>query len=315
MDIVDELKEKLVDQNYWEGHEPSEIDFLTYPEVFHLIGKTEDVYKVIVNPVIDDITNRRLEEEFASCPLELNVIKLDASRGLDDFLQQIRNNRPNPEKLNICIIEPFDETAFFGQVNEFEGALANLVFSSGLSHFWGDGKVSRDWNNTHIIVISEHLSYAKRCPDFALFSNKGCYRRWYLTDRINIGITINDKYVNHDFTIEMSRDKVDHLALEYAKELEASGKDDKEFGPTFYGWLKQKALHPGGIYNYFTSDIEYAVNQALKDGLNGGFDTELITQLQQMGIAVLTQDHNLDLANNLDIDCDLSQWPRIVEEE
>ncbi len=157
---VEELKERLVDQNYWDGHDPGEIKYLKYPEVFHLIGKTQEVYDRIVNPMIDDIRNHRwnkrwLESELSACPLELNVIRIDATKGVDDLQSQINNNQPDPKKLNVYIFEPFDEESFQNNIQDFNVTLRKLM-RDVTDYFRPDGTVVRGWRNAHIIIITEN---------------------------------------------------------------------------------------------------------------------------------------------------------------
>ncbi len=177
---LESLKKTLVDENYWEGHEPSEISILEVPTVFLVIGKTEEVYERIVNPIIDDLGNQRwdeytrnFEQDIVSCPLVLKTYKLDASKGMESLKDQIANNHPDLEKLNIYIIEPFDEKAFEGQEMEFDNTLFRLM-TSGVSI--GSGDIRRDWYNSHIIIITEKMPCSKKCPSFDYFNRKGSLR-------------------------------------------------------------------------------------------------------------------------------------------
>ena len=170
------IKTTIVDENFWEGHEPSLISVLEYPTVFLVLGKTEEVYEKIVNPLIDDLSNQRWDEytikhkkDIASCPLALKSYNLDASKGLESLRNQIADNRPDKEKLNIYIVEPFDEKSFQGQEVEFDATLSRLM-TSGIIH---NNDKRGVWFNTHVIIITEKEPRLKNCPSFYFFSRKG----------------------------------------------------------------------------------------------------------------------------------------------
>ena len=139
-----QIVNKFIEQNYWDGHEPSSF-ICDYPDMFLLIGKKDDAYKIIINPVLEKIRNAE------ECPLSIKVVKLDASRSLELFKSQTSIMPPDPTKLNIYIIEDFDEFVFQGKEGmEFENVLCSLMGTLQKSFV-----PNMQNKNSHILIISE----------------------------------------------------------------------------------------------------------------------------------------------------------------
>ncbi len=133
--------EYFVNQNKWENHEARPIQG-DYPQMYLLVGKKSDAYELLVNPVIDGIRNQD------TCPLPLNVIKLDSSKGIEVLKSQIIINRPVLERLNLYVIEDFDESIYQGREIEEE-------FSRLLCSLMGTLQYIPHMTNSHIIIISD----------------------------------------------------------------------------------------------------------------------------------------------------------------
>ena len=58
--------------------------------------------------------------------------------------------------------------------------------------------------------------------------------------KILVGIDINDKESNPDFTINLPDEVIEQVEYMYKRALRKSGKDEEDFGPTYYEQLKKE---------------------------------------------------------------------------
>ena len=159
-DILNHIKYKLEDNKKSSG----ELPFL--PDMYLFIGKKEDAYEKIINPVIDGILNQKEPNGEKRFTMPLTVSKFDASKSLEDFERQIRTFHPDPTKINLCIIEDFDKTTFQGQFREVENAICTLISS------WNRHKVPNMYQNDSYLIV---LIIAEKdpVPCLSYFFNKG----------------------------------------------------------------------------------------------------------------------------------------------
>lgn len=147
-----ELIESIVYQNYWDGHDPHIIG--NYPDVFLVIGKIDDAYNRIINPVIEDIRNQTWDKyEFIRtepCPLSLKVIEIDVSGGPRNLKTRdiVAPTQSNDDMITLYIIKPYDAIMAMGEemVKDFQ----RFVFSLMGVAFPADND-----RHTHAIILSE----------------------------------------------------------------------------------------------------------------------------------------------------------------
>ena len=58
--------------------------------------------------------------------------------------------------------------------------------------------------------------------------------------KILVGIDINDKESNPDFTINLPDEVIEQVEYMYKRALRKSGKDEEDLGPTYYEQLKKE---------------------------------------------------------------------------
>ena len=124
--------------------------------------------------------------------------------------------------------------------------------------------------------------------------------------KILVGIDINDKESNPDFTINLPDEVIEQVEYMYKRALRKSGKDEEDFGPTYYEQLKKEDKELADM-------LETAVYVAL----------ESIMYRDSFNACVLAmdtfqkQDKNGDwyqvfsISNKIDID--LTEFPRLID--
>ena len=60
--------------------------------------------------------------------------------------------------------------------------------------------------------------------------------------KLLVGIDINNKESNPDFTINLPDDVIEQVEYMYKRTLRKSGKDEEDFGPTYYEQLKKEDM-------------------------------------------------------------------------
>ena len=58
--------------------------------------------------------------------------------------------------------------------------------------------------------------------------------------KLLVGIDINNKESNPDFTIDLPDDVIEQVEYMYKRALRKSGMDEEDFGPTYYEQLKKE---------------------------------------------------------------------------
>ncbi len=124
--------------------------------------------------------------------------------------------------------------------------------------------------------------------------------------RLLVGIDINNKESNPDFTIDLPDDVIEQVEYIYKRALRKSGMDEDDFGPTYYEQLKKEDKELADM-------LETAVYVAL----------ESIMYRDSFNACVLAmdtfqkQDRDGDwyqvfsISNTIDID--LTEFPRLID--
>lgn len=133
--------------------------------------KTIDFVKCVIE-LLKNPTEISQIEKFDTSK-QLNVIKLDLTNGLENFVEQVKLNPPAADKTNVYIIETYDESILRDQWREYEARLLQLV--KPIAQIGVDFKEWRD--NVTIIIVAEQ-------PPLLLgyFVRKDVYYEYDLTE-------------------------------------------------------------------------------------------------------------------------------------
>lgn len=147
-----ELIESIVYQNYWDGHDPQIVG--NNPDVFLVIGKIDDAYNIIINPVIEDIRNQAWGKykfiRTEPCPLSLKVIEIDVSGGLGNLKTRdiVVPAQSDNDMITLYIIKPYDAIMAMGKemIKDFQRFVFGLM---------GVAFPQDNDRRTHAIILSE----------------------------------------------------------------------------------------------------------------------------------------------------------------
>lgn len=169
------LARDILRQTYWEGHVPSD-QVCDFPDVFHVIYKIKDIKADIINPVIEGFDKVRASKSF---PLDLNIVELDASFGVESLVEQVLKTPPDTSKINLYFVRPYEAIANMGkkEVEFFQNFVKSLMGNS-FNGFIIMEDVFK--NNTHVVILSEN----KPEPENDLWNlhRKGILREIFLHD-------------------------------------------------------------------------------------------------------------------------------------
>lgn len=124
--------------------------------------------------------------------------------------------------------------------------------------------------------------------------------------KLLVGIDINNKESNPDFTIDLPDEMIEQVEYMYKSALRKSGVDEEDFGPTYYEQLKKEDKELADM-------LETAVYVALESIMRRDSFDDCVLAMDRFH----KQDKNGDwyqvfsISNKIDID--LTEFPRLID--
>ena len=124
--------------------------------------------------------------------------------------------------------------------------------------------------------------------------------------KLLVGIDINNKESNPDFTIDLPDDVIEQIEYMYKRALEKSGMDEDTFGPTYYEQLKKEDKELADM-------LETAAYVKLESIMRTDSMSDCVQAMDRLHKQDRDGNYYQVFSISNKIDFDLTEFPRIVD--
>ncbi len=123
--------------------------------------------------------------------------------------------------------------------------------------------------------------------------------------KLLVGIDINNKESNPDFTINLPDEVIEQVEYMYKRALRKSGKDEEDFGPTYYEQLKKEDADLAEI-------LESAVYNRLYSLLHSESMNDCVQAMNLVDRKDREGNYYQDFALENEVNIDMTDFPRLL---